>query len=115
MAYQANKAEKQAVASEQEAQANLSFSHHRRSDSMMQLNLSGQSLARMGYRFREHSEYSIIPEKVANHLNHHPFMRQSRTLFHTMRMLCCIRELPHKYPRITGDRFSCTMNPGNHT
>jgi len=82
MAYQANKAEKQAVASEQEAQANLSFSHHRRSDSMMQSNLSGQSLARMGYRFREHSEYSIIPEKVANHLNHHPFMRQSRTLFH---------------------------------
>jgi WD40 repeat protein/energy-coupling factor transporter ATP-binding protein EcfA2 len=82
LAYQANKAEKQAVASEQEAQDNLSFSHHRRSDLMMQQHLSGQSLARMGYRYRQHSEYSIIPEKVANHLNHHPFMRQSRTIYH---------------------------------
>jgi len=73
--------EKQAVESEKLAQDNLSFAHHSRSDLMMQDDLSGQALARMGYRYREHPEYTVIPEKVANHLNHTPFIRQSRVVF----------------------------------
>jgi len=89
LALQANKAKKQAVASEKQAvesekqaQDNLSFAHLRRADGIMKFNLSSRSLARIGYRHREHPDYSIIPEKVANHLNHHPIMRQSRNVFH---------------------------------
>jgi len=88
LALQANKAKKQAMASEQQAvesekqaQDNLSYSFHRRSDLFMKHNYSGIAIVRAGYRFREHPEYSIIPEKVANHLNHTPFIRQSRIVF----------------------------------
>ena len=38
-------------------------------------------MVRAGFRFREHPDYSIVPEKVANHLNHTPFIRQSRIVF----------------------------------
>ena len=95
LALQANKAKKQAVASEEQAveseklavesekmaQDNLSYAYHRRSDLIMQLNYSGIGMVRAGFRFREHPDYSIVPEKVANHLNHTPFIRQSRIVF----------------------------------
>jgi hypothetical protein len=114
MAYQANQSEKQAVALEQEAQDNLSFSHHSRSDSMMQSNLSGRSLARMGYRFREHPEYSLIPKKVANHLNHHPFMRQSRTLFHNDEDVVLFTGVASQISADNKRSFFYIMNLGNH-
>ena len=85
MAYQANQAEKQAVASEQEAQDNLSFSHHRRSDLMMHTILPVSLWLGWDIDIVNIQVY-IIPEKVANHLNHHPFMRESKPFFIMMRI-----------------------------
>ncbi|MGB0549667.1 MAG: hypothetical protein ACPGR8_11100 [Limisphaerales bacterium] len=81
MAYQATKAEERAVASEKEAKDNLSFSYAFQADQMLRSGQAGKAFALMGQQYKQNPEYDIIPEKLANHLNHQPFLRESRRVY----------------------------------
>ncbi|MDB4635273.1 hypothetical protein OAE67_00885, partial [bacterium] len=81
MAYQATQAEKRAVASEKNAKNNLSFSYAFQADQMLRDGQAGKAFALMGQQYEQNPEYEIIPEKLANHLNHQPFLRESKRVY----------------------------------
>jgi WD40 repeat protein len=81
MAYQATQAEKRAIASEKDAKNNLSFSYVFQADQMLRSGQAGKAIALMGQQFEQNPEYDIIPEKLANHLNHQPFLRESKRIY----------------------------------
>ena len=81
MAYRATLAEDRAVASEKEAKNNLSFSYAFQADRMLRDGQAGKAIALMGQQYKQNPEYGIIPEKLANHLNHQPFLRESRRVY----------------------------------
>ncbi len=81
MAYQATQAEKRAVASEKNAKNNLSFSYAFQADQMLRSGQAGKAFALMGQQYKQNPDYSIIPEKISNHLNHQPFLRESKKIY----------------------------------
>jgi len=81
MAYQATLAEDRAVASEKEAQENLSFSYVYQADRMLRDDQAGKAFALLGQRHAQDPSYDMIPRKIANHLNHQPFLRQSTNIY----------------------------------
>ena len=81
MAYMATEAENRAVASERKAQDNLSYSYATQSDKLLSQNKAGKSIALLGQQHLENKDYDILPRKIANQLNHNPFLRESRNVY----------------------------------